>query len=70
MGYSPWGHKESDMTEVTERKHTPGDMLWITHMSPDTILFLRTSLFNIVATSHNGYLDLYLNDLILNKINI
>ena len=21
-GYSPWGHKESDMTEVTEHAHT------------------------------------------------
>ena len=37
-------------------------------MSPDTMLFLRASLFNIVATSHKGYLDLFLNDLILNKI--
>ena len=23
MGYSPWGHKESDMTEVTEHIYTP-----------------------------------------------
>ena len=22
MGYSPWGHKESDMTEATEHTHT------------------------------------------------
>ena len=22
MGYSPWGHKELDMTEVTGRAHT------------------------------------------------
>ena len=65
-----WGHKESDTTEVTERKCTPGDTLWITHMSPDAMLFLRTSLFNTVATIPNGYLDLYLNNLILNKINI
>ena len=57
-----WGHKESDTTEVTERKCTPGDTLWITHMSPDAMLFLRTSLFNTVATSPNGYLDLYLNN--------
>ena len=23
-GYSPWGHKESDMTEVTARRHVRG----------------------------------------------
>ena len=30
MGYSPWGHKESDTTKVTERAHTGSQltMLW------------------------------------------
>ena len=25
-GYSPWGHKESDMTEVTEHRHSTGPL--------------------------------------------
>ena len=26
MGYCPWGHKESDATEVTEHACTPVDL--------------------------------------------
>ena len=28
MGYSPWGHKESDMTEVTEHAHTVNEIIF------------------------------------------
>ena len=32
-GYSPWGHKELDMTEVTEHKHTSSN-----YYGPDIVL--------------------------------
>ena len=49
-GYSPWGHKESDMTEVTEHAHMQGISQWCLAHSQSWVIINTTDFENIFIT--------------------
>ena len=69
-GYSPWGRKESDSTEVTEHSGKCGSLILKILPSPKRLLTTKTRLFhsvNLVGkldrfSVHNMCHHLYLNN--------
>ena len=55
MGYSPWGHKESDMTEgLTLSVHSEGDIfLWKVNNS-NSVIYSREAGQSIYLTLPGG----------------
>ena len=54
MGYSPWGHKESDMAEQLKQQHT----------NPTLLVYLPPPLVSINLLSISVSMFLFVNELI------
>ena len=53
----PWGHKESDMTEATERAHTQLGILLLFHIEAvkQLVLCVKTRCLNLINSFRVNY---------------